>query len=148
MKLDMQKKLAARTLGISAKRLAFDPAAAAQIKEALTRADIYRLVKRGLISVAAERGISRARARTRAVQKRKGRRAGQGSRKGGLAARRRPKTAWIARVRKQRAYLAALRQAGVIDAPTQRELYAKIKGGLFRSRAHLELFLRTRGTLK
>jgi large subunit ribosomal protein L19e len=44
--------------------------------------------------------------------------------------------------------LKELREAGKIDKSTYRKVYKLIKGGMFRSRAHLKLYLEQYGLLK
>jgi large subunit ribosomal protein L19e len=60
-----------------------------------------------------------------------------------------PKKAnWIKTVRPLRARLRELRKEGVIDQREYRKLYRMVKGGSFRSKAHLNLYLKERGILK
>jgi len=44
--------------------------------------------------------------------------------------------------------LKELRDSGQIDRPTYRKLYKMVKGGMFRSRAHLKIYLEQHGFLK
>lgn len=135
-------------MGCSAKRIVFDTERLAEIKEAITKTDLRALIEQGAIRKLPARGISRARIRFSHGQKRKDKRKGHGSRKGASGARTVRKTSWVNRVRLQRSYLQALRAGSIVDKAQFAEVYKKIKGGFFRSKRHLQLFLTERGILK
>lgn len=144
MKLDNQKRLAAQILKCSKKRIRFDPDRLSDIKEAITKVDIRGLIKDKAIIKIAVRGSSRGRARKRLAQRRKGKQRGEGSRKGSRGARLPAKREWINKVRTQRDLLKKLREKKVIDDKLYREFYLKLKGGFFRSRRHIKLYLEER----
>ena len=148
MMLGAQKRLAASVLGCSKGRVVFDTERLAEIKESITKADIRTLVEQGAIRKVPVRGISRARTRLVQSQKRKGKRKGHGSRKGSAGARTNKKRTWVNKVRLQRAYLQKLRSRKIIEPARFVELYKKIKGGFFRSKRHMELYLTEQGILK
>ena len=148
MMLGVQKRLAAYVLGCSKGNVVFDTERLAEIKESITKADIRALVEQGVIRKVTERGISRARTRLVQAQKKKGKRKGHGSRKGSAGARTNKKRTWVNKVRLQRAYLQNLRAHKIIDPARFVELYKKIKGGFFRSKRHMELYLTEQGILK
>jgi large subunit ribosomal protein L19e len=137
----LQKRLAAAVLDCSPNRITFDPSKLAEVKEAITKFDIRRLINKGVIMREPARGISRFRARHAAAQKRKGRRVGAGSRKGTGNARANDKLQWMRSVRAQRELLKKLRDSKLITHDTFKEMYAKSKGGFFRSTRHIKLFL-------
>jgi len=141
MKVDNQKRLAARILKCSKKRIKFDPDRLSDIKEAITKADIKGLIKDKAITKIHARGVSRGRARKRLVQKRKGKQKGEGSRKGSQSARLPSKKRWMNKIRAQRAFLKMLKEKKIIDDKLYRDLYLKSKGGFFRSRRHIKLYL-------
>ena len=145
MELKAQKRLAARILGVGINRVWIDPTRAADVETAISRGDVRRLIHDGTIRARPERGVSRARARERAAKRKKGRRRGTGSRKGAAKARQPKKEAWIRTVRPLRARLRELRNNRTIDAKEYRRLYRMVKGGAFRSKAHLETYLKERG---
>jgi large subunit ribosomal protein L19e len=145
LKLKSQKRLAARILGVGVNRVWIDPTRAADVEAAISRRDIRRLIHDGTIRARPERGVSRARARKRAAKRKKGRGRGRGSRKGAAKARKPKKEAWIRTVRPLRARLRELRGKGTIDAREYRRLYRMVKGGAFRSKAHLKTYLKERG---
>jgi large subunit ribosomal protein L19e len=137
MELVAQKRLAARVMNCGVSRVHIDPARLGDVAQAITTSDIRKLVSDGVIYRAPEKGVSKGRARKTAEQKRKGRRKGKGSRKGNLGTRFDRKHAWINRVRAQRKLAKEMLAAGRIDKPAYKGIYRKIKGGFFRSRAHL-----------
>lgn len=144
MKLDNQKRLAAQILKCSEKRIKFDPDRLSNIKEAITKVDIRGLIKDKAIRKAYIKGVSRGRARKRLVQRRKGKQRGVGSRKGSRGARLPRKREWINKIRVQRELLKKLKEKKIIDDRLYRELYLKSKGGFFRSRRHIKLYLEER----
>lgn len=141
MILHSQKRIAADALGIGKKRVKFDPERLSEIKEAITKADIRSLIKDGAIKKLNKKGVSRGRARKIKLQKRKGRRRNVGSLKGSRGARLSAKQEWINKVRSQRGFLMLLKKKGVLSSNNYRLLRKKIKGGFFRSRRHIKLFV-------
>ena len=65
-----------------------------------------------------------------------------------VSARTAPKTSWMIRVRNQRRMLQSLKTSNILNKHDFRELYQKVKGGYFRSRRHLTLYLTEHGLLK
>jgi len=65
-----------------------------------------------------------------------------------LNARTPQKTRWIGLIRGMRRRLRELKKEGRIDVRTYRRFYAQSKGGMFKSRAHMEQQLRAAGALK
>lgn len=148
MKLNAQKRIAAAILNCSKKRVVFDPSRLDDIKEAITKVDMRILVSDGAIKRKPVNGISRFRARKRIVQRRKGRQKGFGSRKGKKTARLPRKKLWINKIKSQRKLLKELRDKKVIAKRTYRELYMKAKGGFFRSRGHIDLYIKEHNLAK
>lgn len=148
MNLSLQKRLAARTLECSPKRVSFDTTKLAEIKKAIRKVDIRNLIGQGAIKKNPIRGISRARAKFHAKQIVKGRRRGHGSRKGKKTARQPSKRAWINRIRALREILKNLRDKNLIPKAVYRELYMKAKGNFFRSRRHLRLYIKEHNLIK
>jgi len=148
MKLHIQKRLAGQVMKCSPYRVRFDPTQLAEIKEAITKVDIKILVRNGTITRKNKKGISTFRSRKIKLQKRKGRQKGHGSRKGKHTARIQKKRPWINLVRNQRDLLRILRSKKLLDPITYRGLYNKSKGGFFRSRRHLHLYIEEHKLLK
>ena len=140
MDLSNQKRLAADLCKCSIKRIRFDEDRLEDIKEAITKVDIRGLINDRAIIKLPARGVSRSRARKRLVQRRKGKQQGAGSRKGSRGARLPAKREWINKIRAQRQLLNALK-VKTIDKKLYRELYLKSKGGFFRSKRHIKIYL-------
>lgn len=146
--MKLQKRLAAQVIGCSPKRIIFDEARLDEIKEAITKSDIRNMINAGAIIALQKTGVSRSRAGKRARQRKKGRRRGHGSRKGSAGARDNRKRAWVNRVRMQRDFISELKKNKRISKMLYNELYSKIKGGFFRSKGHISVYLEERGILK
>lgn len=144
MRLSTQRRLAAEILGAGVNRVWIDPERLDDVSIAITKEDIRRLIGNGVIKARPKKGVSRARARKRLVQRKKGRRLGEGSRKGSAKTRLPSKRAHIRKVRPLRARLRELRDGDKIDPRQYRRLYRMVSGGSFRSKAHLEAYLKER----
>lgn len=145
MKLKSQKKLASRTLGVSAKRIKFNintDEDKKEFSEIISRESIRDLLQEGKITKSALKGISRTRANYIAEQKKKGRRKGHGSRKGTANARLPDKTKWIEKLRAMRKLLKTLKTEERIDGKVYRDLYRKAKGNFFRNKKHILLYIK------
>ena len=141
MRFTVQRRLAASVLKCSPKKVWFDPANAEKVKEAITKADIRTLIISGLIQQKLDKPQSRGRARKRSTQRKKGRQKGLGRRKGKKTARTPRKETWMKKIRLQRSFLKMLKEAGTINNKTYRDTYLKAKGGFFRSKRHIKMFL-------
>ncbi len=148
MELRVQRRLAAQALKCSPKRVWFDQTKLSTIKDAITKADVRSLINSGVIQEQPAKSNSRGRARETARQRAKGRKRGHGRRKGKKTARLNAKDAWMARVRLQREFLKELRTKKHIDTRTHRILYRKSKGGFFRSKRHIKLYIDEHGLAK
>ena len=142
--MNLQKRLAAQILKCSPHRVIFNSNKLDEIKEAITKVDIKSLIKHGIITKRPVSNTSRFHARKIHAQKKKGRRKGFGSRKGKKTARARPKSIWMSTVRQQRNLIKKLRSKGIIPPKLYREIYMKSKGGFFRSRRHMNLYIKER----
>jgi len=139
-----QKRIASRLKNCSVKRIKFNPKALKEIAESITKADIRKLIKKEEITVKSKKGTSRSRAKKKAIQRKKGRQKGPGSFKGKKTARNKPKRMWINRIRLQREHLSNLKKNKELTPEQYRDLYRKTKGGFFRSRRHLKLYISER----
>ena len=148
MTLKVQKRIAGKLLKVGINRVWFDQNRLEEIKEAITRADINHLIRDKAIQAKPERGISSFRNRKLIVQRRKGQRKGQGSRKGKPTSRLKSKTAWIRKIRSQRKFLRYLKDSKLINSNIYKKLYLMCKGGFFRSRRHIKLYLTERNLMK
>lgn len=148
MSLNKKRRMAAKLLKVGINRVWIDPAQQAEVEAALTNEDIRKLIKRGIIKAKPEIGTSRVRARSRAEKRKRRKRVGPGSRKGAKGARTPKKRKWIQTVRPLRRRLHELKKSGVINPNQYRRLYRMVKGGAFRSKTHLETYLREKGILR
>lgn len=143
-KLTLQKKLAAKILKVGKSRIWLDPDAAKQkeLQAAITRADIRRLIKKKMIKAL------QTKIRRPVTAKERRRRRKTGSRGGTKYARLPQKQRWMATIRPLRKMLKELRAQGQIDHAGYRRLYMLAKGGQFRSRSHMHLYMEQQGILK
>jgi len=134
------RRLAADILKVGESRIWIDPERLEDVENAVTRADVRRLIKSGIIRERPASTPSRSRVRARS-----GRR-GPGSRKGAKGAR--VSVTWVEKVRAQRRLLKELRDKKIISRRMYRRLYLMVKGGAFASRRALMNYvvsLRERG---
>ncbi|MEK6950990.1 MAG: 50S ribosomal protein L19e [Nanoarchaeota archaeon] len=136
-----KRRLAAEIMKTSPTHVRFDSTALDDIQKAITRSDFRGLIAVGKIAYDHAPGQSRGRARQIQRQKRKGRRRGRGSHKGAKQALVERKRKWINTIRAQRSYLQELTQRDQLSGRNYRLLYARSKGGYFRSLRHLKLYL-------
>ena len=139
--MNPKKILAGKLLKISPYKVVFDIEALDDIKKAITRSDMRGLIAIGKVSSKNVNQKSRGRARKLALQKRKGRRSGRGSRKGAKFASVSRKELWMAKIRTQRKFLKELRSKALLTPSNYRNLYSKSKGGYFRNKRHIKLYL-------
>ena len=141
MNLANQKRISAELLNVGTTKVWFDPDRLTEIKEAITKNDLRNLIKKKAIQSRPELGSSRVRARKRLVQRRKGRQAGPGTRKGSSTARLSRKETWMLTVRSQREFIKELKDKALVEGKIYRNLYSKVKGGYFRNKRHIKLYL-------
>ncbi|HDJ96559.1 MAG TPA: 50S ribosomal protein L19e [Candidatus Aenigmarchaeota archaeon] len=134
--LRLQKRIAADILKVGVNRVWIDPEKINEVKNVITKAEIRKLIEKGTIKALPEK------VRKRKVRKR---RKGPGRRKGPTV---RGKEEWIKTVRPLRRLIKELRDSGKITRSQYRKLFLLIKGGMFRSRTHLRLYLKQKGILK
>ncbi len=136
-----KKRLAAKILKTSPKKVAFAPDAIEDIKKGITRADVRGLIAIKKIFKKGTNEQSKSRARKKKVQKSKGRQKGRGSKKGSKHSTLSKKDAWILKIRAQRKFIKELKEKGLVSSLSYRELYNKSKGGYFRNKRHIKLYI-------
>jgi len=136
------KRMAAELLGVGIHRVWIDPERLEDVEDAITREDVRRLIKEGVIKAKPIKGVSRVRARLRHEQRKKGRQRGYGRRKGVKSARLDTKEAWVRKIRAIRKFLKYLRKRRIISRSTYRRLYMLAKGGTFTSVSHVKTYIR------
>ena len=139
--MKQKRKLAAKILNVSPKKVKFAPEALPDIQKAITRSVFRGLIAIGKVQRVRGSEQSRVRARHIAAQKQKGRRQGRGSAKGSKHAVVSGKEVWIHRIRVQRKLIKELRDKKLLLTKDYRMLYRKSKGGFFRNRRHIKLYL-------
>lgn len=133
--MNLQKKIASKVLKCSSKKVWIDPSSD-KVSQAITRKDVRRFIKEGTIrKMQDKKAISEGQSR----QQRRG--SIRGTRKTRLG----KKTAWFKVVRPQRSMIAELRGKGQLKENAYRTLYKMVKGGAFRSRAHLNAYIKEKG---
>lgn len=148
MDLTTQRRMAAQILKIGENRVWFDDEELDEISGAVTREDIKRLINSGTIQKKQAQGVSRARANKIRIQKEKGRRRGHGSRKGSKNSKVSSKRRWIKTIRPIRKKLKELRESEAIERSVYRKTYRMAKGGMFKSKAYLETYLKDHGMMR
>lgn len=141
----MVKRLAADIMRVGVSRVRIDPSALERVESSITREDVKRLIKDGVVYKVLPSTPSRGRWRIRHEKRKRGRQRGPGSRKGPTADEKRQ---WMTRVRAQRRYLKTLKARGLIDTAAYRHARMLIKGGMFTSVRHLRAYLQEHGLLK
>ncbi|PIO00470.1 50S ribosomal protein L19e [archaeon CG10_big_fil_rev_8_21_14_0_10_43_11] len=141
--LSAQKRMAAEILDVGRNRIKIsdNKEHAEELKQAITREDVKRLIVKGLISCATVKGTSRGRIKIKNTQKKKGRRSGPGTKRGRATSRTPKKRAWIIKARAQRDLLKTLKGNKKVTNKTFTKMYSLVKGGFFRSRAHIKTYL-------
>ena len=133
-----QRILAARILKCGVNRVWVDPKNQ-KIRLAVTRKDVRRFIKEGFIKKLPEKKKTKFFEKTQ--QK-------TGSKKGSKFARIRKKEPWLKIVRPQRKLLKEYRNQKQIDTRTYRIIYKLIKGNTFRSKHHLQSYLKEKELVK
>lgn len=147
MDVSTQRRIAADVLNCGIDRVWVDPENLDRVKMAITKDDIRLLIKDGIIVKKQEKGISSGRKKKALEQKRKGKRKGPGSRRGAKGARTPKKERWINTIRPLRRMLKELREENKLERSTYRKLYRMAKGGSFRSKNHMKLYMKDHGML-
>lgn len=127
------RRLAADIMNVGQGRVRVSPEGLKEAEGALTRADVKGLIDKGIITKAKIRGRD-----STARKKRKG----HGRRKGSSGD---AKKAWMTKVRAQRKLLATLVGEKALPREKKREIYSKVKSGIFRNKKAMLLYLQENG---
>jgi large subunit ribosomal protein L19e len=144
----LQKRLASRILKVGTTRIWLDPKQKKDIEGAITSADVRKMIQKGYIKklpsvVSMPREFVPGKGKRRKREKR-----GQGRRGGAKHSIVTSKRKWISTVRPLRRMLKHLKGTEQIDNETFKHLYKLVKGGTFRSRSHLKIYLEQHGLIK
>ncbi|MBI4010316.1 MAG: 50S ribosomal protein L19e [Candidatus Aenigmarchaeota archaeon] len=134
-----QKKLAAKILKVGMSKVWLDPNKVKDVEKAITRIDVKKLVNQN--AVKALPGKLK-------MPKEKRKRRSTGGRKGSKFALWPKKRRWIHTVRPLRAMLKELKTSTQIDNSTYKKMRLMVKGGMFRSKHHLRIYLEQHDFLK
>lgn len=138
MKLTQIKKIAAKILKTGQTKIWINPEKTKEVKEAMTKEDIKKLIKEKIILKRKDNEQSRGRARILKEKKKKGRKTGKGKKTGTKKARTNKKTTWIKNVRAQRKTLKKMKEEGTETEITYRQIYKRIKGGYFKGKKYIQ----------
>ena len=141
MNLRSQRRMSAEVLGCSQKKVWMDSNEAEDISKAITKADVRRLIQKGIIKKKTQNEQSRGRARKILRQKKLGRRKGKGSRKGKKHSLVSSKSNWMKNIRSLRKTLKEMRDSSKITQSQYRKLYMMAKGGRFKSKSNMNLYI-------
>ncbi len=133
MSVKFTKRAAAEILGRGESAIWMKPTFMEEVKKALTRDDVRKLIKDGVIVAVKPKDEIHKKAK---IEKRK---RGHGKRKGSLKARQ--GRVWEKKVRSQRFLLKRLKQIGKVDNATFKRYYLLIKGNAFPDKRSLLLHL-------
>lgn len=136
--MNLQKKLASKILKCGIEKIWINPKNE-KVKQAITRNDIRRFIKEGVIKKLPDKKIKR--------KLKKGQQK-IGSRKGSKGARIGKKSEWLRIVRPQRRLLKELKEKKQLKSRVYRKVYKMIKGNAFRSKAHLLSYLKDKELIK
>lgn len=139
MNLRTQRRIAAGILKAGENRIWIDPEMLSEAAGAITKADVRKLILRGIIKAKPKIGTSNVRAKASREQKKKGRQKGFGKRRGTKHARTPKKQSWIKGIRAIRRELAMLREKKKIAPSEYAKLYRGAGAGMFRDKANLHL---------
>ena len=143
MSLKSQRRLASEVMKIGESRVWIDPERIDYVESAITREEIRKLVKEGVVKALPQKGVSRARARVFHEKRKKGLRKGPGGKSGPARSKISKKQAWINRIRPIRRRLTELKETRAITESAYRKLYDMSESGVFESIAELERYIRT-----
>jgi len=134
------KRLAADIMKVGVNKVRIDPDNLAKASEALTRNDVRGLIQGGIVYRAPVEGRRRKKPKKNVFK-------GHGSRKGTKSARNPAKKSWMEHVRAQRRYLLQLVSEGSVKQENKRNVYMKIKSGIFKSKKTMHAYLKENNLL-
>lgn len=137
---NLQRRLAASVLKVGENKVWMDPAKREDIVKAITRADVRKLVMKKFIKKMPQK--------IKMPGKVGAKRRNEGGRKGSKNSIVVAKRKWINTIRPLRSELKSMKTQGSIENSTYKRMRLLIKGGMFRSRSHLKIYMEQHGLLK
>lgn len=136
----LQKRLAASILKVGKTRVWINPQKLKDVEKAITRMDVKKLILQGT--------VKEKKTKIPRLVKKGGKRRYEGSREGSKYARLTSKKRWINTVRPLRGMLKDLKASGQMDNRNYKRMRLLVKGGMFRSRSHMRIYIEQHGLLK
>lgn len=130
------KRLASDILGVGESKIRIKPEDVGRAESALTREDVRALIKDKIVYVKRKPGFKVLNRRRKKLS---------GSRRGSMNTRTPEKGKWMTNVRAQRKYLAQLVSEGSLDKKQKRRVYLRIKGGSFKGKKAMLMYLQEAG---
>ncbi|NYZ74454.1 hypothetical protein H0O00_04895 [Candidatus Micrarchaeota archaeon] len=124
------RRLAADIFSVGQNKVKISPDGLKEAEGALTRADVKGLIDKGIVIRLKPQGRASTKKFTRI---------GRGRRKGTPLD---SKAVWMDKVRSQRKFLAMMVSTGALRKEAKREIYNKVKSGIFRSKRAMLLYLK------
>lgn len=140
---NLQRRLAASILKVGQSKVWMDPEKVKDIEQAITRSDVRKLILKKFVKRLPDKVKMPV-----GMKKKKAGERGEGRRKGTKNSIVNRKTRWVQTVRPLRRELAAIKKGGMIENATYNQMRKLIKGGVFRNKSHLRLYLEQHGLLK
>ncbi|MDE1855261.1 MAG: 50S ribosomal protein L19e [Candidatus Micrarchaeota archaeon] len=137
MSVKFTKRIASQILGRGENALKIRPESMEDIRKAITRDDVRKLIESGAIVAVKEKSELHKKAKI------EGRKRGTGKRRGSSKARR--GRTWEKKVRSQRLLLKRLKLMKKVDNPTFKRYYLLVKGNAFPDKRSLLLHLSDEG---
>ncbi len=135
--LSLQKRVASQLMKVGITKVWMDPERREEISKAITKVDIRKMISHGYIKT--------RRGKLKFPEKNDRGKIGPGRMKGKKHSRYSKKRKWINTIRPLRRMLKDLLISEKINRQMYRNTYRLLKGGTFRSRAHLKLYLEQNG---
>ena len=129
----LQRRIAAKIMGVGKNKVWFDPSRMNEMGDAITSADIEDMIKNGAIKKLPSVGVKR-RAGKRRQERKKKRSRGSGKKKKIVGTRKRD---YINKIRKLRAFLAFLKGSGKISQKQYCKLRLAAKAGSIKTKADI-----------
>jgi large subunit ribosomal protein L19e len=130
MTIQTVRRLAADIMNVGQNKVKIKPDGLKEAEGALTRSDVKGLIEKGIVTKDKPQG----RASTRKLGRK-----GHGKRKGHPLSH---KDVWMVKIRSQRRLLAMLVSGSILKKESKRDIYKKLKSGIFRNKKAMLVYLK------